>query len=44
MKRAQANKILRAGFLELYVVTNHADNVRLLPHRFLKVAERGHGK
>ena len=43
MKRAQPNKILRAGFLELYVVANYADNVRLLPHRFFKVAERGHG-
>ena len=42
MKRAQPNKILRAGFLELDIVANHADNVRLLSHRFFKVAERGH--
>jgi hypothetical protein len=43
MKRAKAHKILSPGFLELDIVANHADNVRLLPHRFLKVAESGHG-
>jgi hypothetical protein len=42
MERAQPNKILPTGLLELYVVANHADNVRLLPHRFLEIAERGH--
>src|SRR5579871_4562210 len=42
MKRAQANKILPTGFLELDVVANHADNVRLLPHRFFETAESGH--
>ena len=42
MERAQPNKILPTGLLELYVVANHADNVRLLPHRFLKVAEGRH--
>jgi hypothetical protein len=42
MKGAESNKILRASFLELNVIANHADNVRLLPHRFLKVAESGH--
>jgi hypothetical protein len=42
MKGAESNKILRASFLELNVIANHADNVRLLPHRFLKIAESGH--
>jgi hypothetical protein len=43
MKRTQPNKILRSSFFELYVIANNADNVRLLTHRFFKVAERGHG-
>jgi len=42
MKRTQPGKILRSGFLELDVIANNADNVRLLSHRFFKVAERGH--
>ena len=42
MERAQPNKILPAGFLKPNIIANHADNIRLLPHRFLKVAESGH--
>jgi hypothetical protein len=42
MKRTQPGKILRSSLLELYVVANNADNVRLLPHRFFKIAEGGH--
>src|SRR6478672_8700587 len=42
MERAQADKILRSSLFQLDVVANHADNVRLLPHRFFKVAESRH--
>jgi hypothetical protein len=42
VKRAQPNKILRSSLFKLDIVANHADNVRLLPHRLFKVAEGGH--
>src|SRR5882724_10135597 len=42
MKRAQANKILRSSFLELDVIANHTDNVRLLAHRFFEITESSH--
>jgi hypothetical protein len=44
MEGAQPVKVLGSSFLELYVVANHADNIRLLPHRFFKVAESSHGR
>src|ERR1051326_5799134 len=42
VERAQPAVILRPRLLELHVVAHNADNVRLLPHRFLEVAEGGH--
>ena len=43
MKRTQPGKVLRARLPELDIVAYYANNVRLLSHRFFKIAERGHG-
>src|SRR5262245_35869613 len=42
MEGTQPAVVLRARLLELYVVTHHADNVRLLPYCLFEVAEGGH--
>jgi hypothetical protein len=44
MKRTEADEILRSGFLQLDVLADYADYIRLLFDGVRKIAGVGHGK